>query len=46
MKKHIYGKYLRKSYDDKTISRPESWEVIQEAWDLIRDEDIAILYDL
>nr|CCA28305.1 hypothetical protein ALNC14_144490 [Albugo laibachii Nc14] len=45
MKRHIQDNYLRRSYLDQTISRHDLRELIQEAWDLIRDEDIAKLYD-
>ena len=45
MKKHIQENYLRRSYDNQTISRLVLRELIQEAWDRVRDEDIAVLYD-
>ena len=34
-----------RSYDNQTISRVVLRERIQEAWDRVRDEDIAVLYD-
>ena len=45
MKRHIQNNYLRISYDNHTISRSDLKLLIQEAWDLVRDEDIAALYD-
>ena len=45
MKRNIQDNYLRRSYDNQTISRLNLRELIQEAWDLVRDEDIAALYD-
>ncbi|RKF60563.1 hypothetical protein GcM3_164019 [Golovinomyces cichoracearum] len=45
MKRHIQDKYLRQSHDRQTISRDDLRRLIQEAWDLVRDEEIAVLYD-
>ena len=45
MKRHIQNNYVRRSYDKHTISRSELKQLIQEAWDLVRNEDIAALYD-
>ena len=45
MKRRIQDNYLRRSYLNQTISRHDLRELIQEAWDLIRDEDITALYD-
>lgn len=44
MKRHIQDSYLRRSYDIQMISRHDFKELIQEAWDLVRDEDITTLY--
>ena len=45
MKRHIQDHYVKTSYNKQTISRCDLRELIQEAWDLVRDEDIAVLYD-
>ena len=45
MKRHVQGNYLRKSYENHTFTRSELKQLIQEAWDSVRDEDIAALYD-
>ena len=45
MMRHIQDNYLRRSYENHTISRCDLRVLIQEAWDLVRDEDIATLYD-
>lgn len=45
MKRHIQGNYLMRFYDNQTISRHDLKELIQQAWDLARVEDIAVLYD-
>ena len=45
MERHIQNNYVRRSYDKHTISRSELKQLIQEAWDLVRNEDIAALYD-
>ena len=45
MKRHIQDDYLRRSHENQTISHLDLRELIQEAWDLVRDEDIAVLYD-
>ena len=44
MKSHIQVTYLRSSYENHTISRHDLRALIQEAWDLVRDEDIDKLY--
>ena len=45
MKRHVQDNYLRRSYEKHTINRSELKQLIQEAWDSVRDEDIAALYD-
>lgn len=45
MKRHVQDNYLRRSYENHTINRLELKQLIQEAWDSVRDEDIAALYD-
>ena len=45
MKRHIQDNYLRRSHDNQTISRHDLRELTQQAWDSVRDEDIAVLYD-
>ena len=45
MKRHIQNNYVRRSYDNHTISRSDLKLLIQEAWELVRNEDIAALYD-
>ena len=45
MKRHVQDNYLRRSYENHTISRSELKPLIQEAWDSVRDEDVAALYD-
>ena len=45
MKRHIQDDYLGSPNDEQTISRNDLKEVIQKAWDLVRDEEIAVLCD-
>ena len=44
-KRHVQGHYLRRSYENHKIGYSDLKQLIQEAWDSVRDEDIAELYD-
>ena len=45
MKMHNQDNYLGRSYLNQTISRHDLRKLIQEVWDLVRDEDTTALYD-
>ena len=45
MKRHIQDDYPKRSYDNQTICHHDLRELIQKAWDSVRDEEIAVLYD-